>query len=115
MFVDWWVVQVSPTSALYGVAMGLRFVAFIVLGVILLSTTPIEDLRESLCSLWIPFRFAFAIVLCIQLLPRFVRTAIEILEAQRLRGLDLGRGNPLSRLEQCLSVSVQSRTVGSVV
>jgi energy-coupling factor transport system permease protein len=94
---QWGPIAPSPGSAAFGLAMGLRLVSFLVPAIIFLSSTRIEDLHYGLLKLGIPYRGAFALSLAFRLTPLFTESAQQIATAQRVRGLDVKKGNIIRR------------------
>ncbi len=85
-------------SGLYGLAMGLRFGAWSLAGLTFLAVVSVEELAWGLHRLGMPYPAAFGLSLSVRLAGQFSETARRVLEAQRVRGLDLGSGSLPSRL-----------------
>ena len=100
----WGPISPSPNSALYGLAMGLRLVSFLVSALIFLSSTRIEEMNHGLLSLGLPYRGAFALSLAFRLMPLFTESAQQIATAQRVRGLDVSRGNIFKRTKHYVAI-----------
>jgi energy-coupling factor transport system permease protein len=94
----WGPLQISRESFLYGLAMGLRLVSFVGIGLIFLSTTRNEELTGGLIRLGIPYPLAFAFSTALRLVPTFVGAGATIIQAQVSRGLDLESGNIFKRV-----------------
>jgi len=97
------VVRLGPlafrdVSALFGLAMGLRFGAWSLAGLTFLAVVTVEELAWALHRLGLPYPAAFGLSLSVRLTGQFSETAGRVLEAQRIRGLDLNSGSLLSRL-----------------
>lgn len=87
---------VEKTVAL-GLGMGLRLDAMLMAGVILASTTRVEEFTAGLQRLGLPGPVAFALSLAFRWVPTFLGTAHTIVLAQQARGLDLQGGNFVER------------------
>jgi energy-coupling factor transport system permease protein len=84
-------------TALFGLGMGLRLDVMVIAGVLVLSTTRIEDFTAGLQRLGLPGPMAFACSLAFRWAPAFLGTAQAIVQAQQARGLDLQGGNIVVR------------------
>jgi energy-coupling factor transport system permease protein len=81
----------------FGLGMGLRLDAMLMAGVIVASTTRVEDFTAGLQRLGLPGPVAFALSLAFRWVPTFLGTAHTIVLAQQARGLDLQGGHFLDR------------------
>ena len=86
----------SKTVA-FSLAMGLRLDVMVIAGVIVLSTTRVEDFTVGLQRLGLPGPMAFACSLAFRWVPAFLGTAQAVVQAQQARGLDLQGGNVVVR------------------
>jgi len=86
----------SKTVA-FSLAMGLRLDVMVIAGVIVLSTTRVEDFTAGLQRLGLPGPMAFACSLAFRWVPAFLGTAQAVVQAQQARGLDLKGGNVVVR------------------
>ena len=86
----------SKTVA-FSLAMGLRLDVMVIAGVIVLSTTRVEDFTAGLQRLGLPGPMAFACSLAFRWVPAFLSTAQAVVQAQQARGLDLQGGNVVVR------------------
>jgi energy-coupling factor transport system permease protein len=91
-------IEVSPTTVAYGVAMALRIVACLVFGLAFLSSTRTEDFALGLRTLGAPQGVSVAVSLAFRLAPMLAETARNVVEAQRARGVDPAAGNILRRI-----------------
>jgi energy-coupling factor transport system permease protein len=103
---SWGPLALTREAILYGLAMGLRLVTFVCLGLVFLSTTRNEELTNGLIRLGLPYPLAFAVSMALRLVPTFVGVGATIIEAQMSRGLDLKEGNILRRLGQFIPQAV---------
>ncbi|HSR11048.1 MAG TPA: energy-coupling factor transporter transmembrane component T [Thermodesulfobacteriota bacterium] len=97
---------VSRESFLYGVAMGLRLDAFVMTGLLLLSTTRNEELTNGLIRLGVPYPLAFAFSTSLRLIPTLAGAGATIIQAQSARGLDLESGNIFRRIGKFIPQAV---------
>jgi energy-coupling factor transport system permease protein len=95
---DWGPLHLSRESFLYGIAVGLRLVSFVSVGLILLSTTRNEELTNGLIRMGVPYPLAFAFSTALRLVPTFAGAGATIIQAQMSRGLDLEGGSLFSRV-----------------
>lgn len=84
----------------YGFAMGLRLDVMLLGGILLLSTTRIEEFTLALQRLGLPGPMAFALSLAFRWVPSLIGAAGLIVQAQRARGLDLGAGHAWGRIRR---------------
>ncbi len=91
-------VEASPVTVGYGVAMGLRIIACLVFGLAFLSSTRTEDFALGLRTLGAPQGVSVAVSLAFRLVPMLAGTARNVIEAQRARGVDPAAGNVFRRI-----------------
>jgi energy-coupling factor transporter transmembrane protein EcfT len=84
----------------YGVGMGLRLAIMMLGGILLLSTTKIEEFTLALQRLGLPAPMAFALSLAFRWVPSLIGAAVQIVQAQRSRGLDLTTEHGLARISR---------------
>ena len=96
----------SPTSLLYGLAMGLRLNALLMIGVAYVTCTRPEEFTFALRRLGVPATATLALSLTFRLVPMLAGTAQTVTQAQRARGLDLHSGGPLTRLKRYVPLIV---------
>lgn len=99
-------IKLSKESLLYGISMGLRLSTFVIIGLILLSTTRNEELTNGLIRLGLPYPIAFAISTALRLVPTFAGAGAIIIQAQISRGLDLESGNIFRRASKFIPQAV---------
>lgn len=96
----------SREGFLFGVGMGLKLLSFLLLNVVLLSTTRVEELTLAFTRLGLPYRVGFALTLAFRLVPLFADAAGTVLQAQRLRSLGAEARGVAARLRQTAPVIV---------
>lgn len=96
----WWLgpIYASPTSLCYGLAMGLRLNALLMLGVAWVTSTRPEEFTYALRRIGIPATATLALSLTFRLVPMLSSTAQTVTQAQIARGLDLRSGGPVRRI-----------------
>lgn len=94
--------RISRESLAFGAATFLKLATMMVAGVVLLATTPVEELFRGLVKLRLPYAGAFAFALALRWVPEIFATAMRVKEAQEARGLDLTGGSPWTRLKNHL-------------
>jgi len=97
---------ITLESLIYGVGMTLRLQLMIMAGIIFLSTTRNEEIAIAMTKLGASYSFAFAVSTAIRLVPTIVGTGETIMQAQRSRGLDLDKGNVLTKIKKQLPLLI---------
>ncbi|MCA9472759.1 MAG: energy-coupling factor transporter transmembrane protein EcfT [Nitrospirales bacterium] len=88
----WWVFTVSVEGMMLGLSMAMRLTVMVVSGVLLLSTTRLEDFAFGLQRFGVPSPMCFALSLAFRWVPALLGASRLIVQAQRSRGLDLSAG-----------------------
>ena len=94
--------RVSRESLAFGAANFLKLATMMVAGLILLATTPAEELFVGLVKLRLPYAGAFAFALALRWVPEIFATVNRVKEAQEARGLAWEQGSLLERLRRHL-------------
>ena len=94
--------RVSRESLAFGAANFLKLATMMVAGLILLATTPVEELFVGLVKLRLPYPGAFAFALALRWVPEIFGTVKRVEEAQEARGLAWEQGSVLTRLRRHL-------------
>ena len=76
----------------FSVGMGLRLDLMVISGLLLLSTTTVEDFAFALQRLGLPFSISVAFSLAFRWVSSLFETGATVVQAQRSRGLDLAAG-----------------------
>ncbi len=82
----------------YAALMSLRFLNMLLSGLLFLSITSIEDFFGGMIVSGLPYPFAFAVSLSFRLVMVFMSNAFTIVEAQKVRGNDVTKGNIIKRI-----------------
>jgi energy-coupling factor transport system permease protein len=98
--------RVSRESLAFGAANFLKLATMMVAGLILLATTPAEELFAGLVKLRLPYAGAFAFALALRWVPEIFATVNRVKEAQEARGLSFRQGSVLERLRRHLPLLV---------
>lgn len=96
----------SRTGFVFGLGMGLKLLSFLLLNVVLLSTTRVEELTAAFTRLGLPYRVGFALTLAFRLVPLFADSTATVLQAQRLRSLGAETRGVRARLRQTVPVII---------
>jgi energy-coupling factor transport system permease protein len=88
--------RITQEGLLMGLATAFKLGAMVMAAVLLIATTRLEDLSTALQKLKLPFRLCFALTFALSLIPGLVATAEAVIQAQRVRGIEVGQG-PLWR------------------
>ncbi|MGW4929605.1 energy-coupling factor transporter transmembrane component T family protein [Agromyces sp. NPDC004153] len=100
---DW---QFTLAAYLIGLATALRIAALLVLSLIAgLTTTGPELVRALVQNLRVPYRIGYTALAALRFVPRFGHELEVIRAAQRVRGLDHGRG-PVAAVRRTLAVAI---------
>jgi energy-coupling factor transport system permease protein len=94
----------TSDGLLFGMAMGLRVALMITTaGIWMMATSP-QHMTLGLLRLGLPYKAGMAMSATIRFVPLINAERSTIVEAQRARGLDLSRGNPLQRAVRYVAV-----------
>lgn len=99
-------VEVTDKGVLFGLAMGLRVGAMIVAAAVWMLTTSPQRITAGLLAVGLPYKAGLALSSTIRFIPLMNAERTTIMEAQRARGLELGRGNPVRRTLRAAPVLV---------
>ncbi len=98
--------EVTREGLQFGLGMGLRLNIMLIAGLVLLSTTTIEEFTLGLQHLGLPSTMGFALALAFRWVPSLIGSTGQIVQAQRSRGLDLAAGSFLARIRRYLPLIV---------
>jgi energy-coupling factor transport system permease protein len=96
----------SYAGFLFGLSTALRLDTFLAVGLLFLTTTRVEEVAYALGRLGVPYQVGFTLTLAFRLVPVFFDAALSVVQAQRCRGLEFGRGGVLTRLRRFVPVIV---------
>jgi energy-coupling factor transport system permease protein len=83
---------------IFAAAMSLRFIDLLLVGLLLLSITSLEEFSAGLMLLGMPYPVAFALSLSFRLVIVFIATGFTIVEAQKVRGNNVQEGSIIKRI-----------------
>jgi len=90
------------TSALYAS----RFVAIVVSTSLFFITTSPDELEQVMKMFRLPRDVVFAFVTAVRFIPVMMLDALQIMDAQKSRGLELDRGNVLRRVRKMIPILI---------
>lgn len=109
-FVNFIFTRDPGTSALYAV----RFVAIVVSTSLFFITTSPDELEQVMKTFRLPRDVVFAFVTAVRFVPVMMLDALQIMDAQKSRGLELEKGNLIRRVRNMVPVLIPL-VVNSVV
>jgi energy-coupling factor transporter transmembrane protein EcfT len=92
------VVTVTQREFLFALGRSERIAAFIIGGLLFVTTTSNEEIVTGLRALGLPYAFCFAVGTALRLFPTFLGATGTVQQAQAARGHEVNGGNPISRL-----------------
>jgi energy-coupling factor transport system permease protein len=93
-------------GVIFGVGMGFRMYALLLAMPLLITTTPMNKLVLALVKLRVPYKITFVISTAMRFAPLLLEEVRAIIDAQRLRGLDVDKMNVLQRAKVYSTVAV---------
>lgn len=99
---------ISAESVTFALTQFLRFMAMVAIGFPLAFAIDPAAFGVTFARLGVPYRFAYAIDLTWRFIPSFAADFRTTMDAQRVRGMDLGErvGGPLARLRRQIPILV---------
>lgn len=91
---------VTWEGLLFGTGMGLRIALMLLGGILLLSTTKVEEFTFALQRLGLPATAGFALSMAFRWVPDLIGSVGTIIQAQRARGLDLTATSLFDRIRR---------------
>jgi energy-coupling factor transport system permease protein len=88
---------ISLKGVAYGLCVWVKMSIMFITGMILVSTTKVEEFSLGLISLGIPFKVAFSVTTALRLVPLILSKISTVIQAQKSRGLDLDSGNVITK------------------
>lgn len=89
-------------SVLYAI----RFVAIVVSTSLFFITTSPDELEQVMNTFHIPRDIVFAFVTAVRFIPVMLLDALQIMDAQKSRGLEMQKGNLVSRVKNMVPVLI---------
>jgi energy-coupling factor transporter transmembrane protein EcfT len=100
------VVTVTRREFLFALGRSERIAAFIVGGLLFVTTTSNEEIVAGLRALGLPYAFCFAVGTALRLFPTFLGATGTVQQAQAARGHEVSGGNPVSRLRSYIPLLI---------
>jgi energy-coupling factor transport system permease protein len=97
---------VTSEAVAFGIGMGFRLDLMVISGLVLLSTTTVEDFALALRRLGLPMPMGFAFSLAFRWVPTLLGAGATVMQAQRSRGLDLSTGTIGKRIRRYSALAV---------
>lgn len=94
------------TGFVFGLATAMRLETFLAAGILFLTTSRVEEVAYALGRLGVPYTVGFTLTLAFRLVPAFFDAAVNVVQAQRCRGLEFERGGLAARLRRYVPVIV---------
>lgn len=104
--VDVLFVRLTERELLFALGRSERIAAFIVGGLLFVTTTSNEEIVAGLRSLGFPYAFCFALGTALRLFPTLLGATSTVRQAQAARGHEVGRGGPIERLRSYVPLLV---------
>ncbi len=90
--------SITEREVLFALGRSQRIAAFIVGGLLFVTTTSNEEIVAGMRSLGVPYAFCFAVGTALRLFPTFLGSANTVRQAQAARGHEVGGNNPIALL-----------------
>lgn len=100
------IIKITEPAIWKGVTSAVRVGCLATVWYILLFTTSQRDLVRALVKLGVRFDFGLTLAISLRFLPTFGALIDSIKDAQRARGLELGKGGPIRRSRNYVAVLV---------
>lgn len=91
---------------LYGLAVSMRLMTMTTMSMVTVMTTTSSATVLGMEQLGLPYRGAVAMSMMVRYLPTLVNEGNTIVEAQKSRGLQLDKGNPISRARKYVPIII---------
>ena len=99
---SWWLVggrlRLTVEGLLYGLTVIFRTVTLVLVIPLVIFTTELDELIVGLVRIRVPYKVAFVLASTLRFVPLFLGEIQGIVEAQRLRGLEVERMSLMQRL-----------------
>lgn len=106
LLVDTPVLRLTSHQLLFALGRSERIAAFIIGGLVFVTTTTNEEIVAGLRALGIPFAFCFALGTALRLFPTFLGATSTVRQAQAARGHNVGHGGPITRLRSYIPLLI---------
>ncbi|USZ73569.1 energy-coupling factor transporter transmembrane component T family protein [Natronosalvus halobius] len=96
----------TEREVLFALGRSERIAAFIVGGLLFVTTTSNEEIVAGMRSLGLPYAFCFAVGTALRLFPTFLGSANTVRQAQAARGHEPGGRNPVTLLRSYIPLMI---------
>lgn len=96
---------------LYGLTLMLRILIMVLASSALIYCTPLNDFLQMLQKMAMPYQLAFVLTTAIRFIPTMEQKTEAILEAQRVRGAQIGRGKIFQRIQTYVPLMIPMMVV----
>ncbi len=93
-------------NVILALALVIRFLILIISFLAFSLTTSIDDIALSFYKLRFPYDFVLALTLAYRFIPTLFKDAVNIVDAQRSRGLETQKGNLIKRVKNFMPVII---------
>ena len=90
----------------HSIALTIRLIALMTSFSLFFLTVHPDQLSQALIQLHVKFEFAFAMSMAMRYVPTLAQEAYTIMDAQKARGVELDKGNPLKRVRNIIPIIV---------
>ena len=94
------------TTFVQSIAFAVRFFAIMSAFSFFFMTTSADDLGLALEQIHVPFSISFTFTTAVRLVPSMAIDAQTVVDAQRSRGLELDKGNPMKRIRNYIPILI---------
>jgi energy-coupling factor transport system permease protein len=99
---NFWISRSLVTSGLYA----LRFIAIVVSTSLFFITTSPDELEQVMKTFHLPRDIIFAFVTAVRFIPVMLLDALQIMDAQKSRGLEMQKGSLIRRVRNMIPVLI---------
>ena len=93
-------------SLIYSIQIALRFIAIVCSTSLFFLVTSPDELEYVLRWFRLPRDLVFAFVTSVRFVPVILMDTLQIIDAQKSRGLELEKGNPIIRIKKFIPILV---------
>ncbi len=97
---------IAQQSVLASATYSIRFLAIIVSSSLFFITTSPDELEQVMKWMRLPRDIVFAFTTAVRFIPVMMLDAIQIMDAQKSRGLEIEKGNPIRRARKMVPVLI---------
>jgi len=95
-----------PNPFSHSIALTIRLVALMTSFSIFFLTVHPDQLSQALIQMRVKFEFAFAMSMAMRYVPTLAQGAYSIMDAQKARGVELDKGDPIRRIKNIVPIIV---------